>query len=305
MRRPARVLSLPPLARPLLGAKRARGVARVRQKLARAGFNLAHGTLRLPATAILDVAGRRVAVDARTTTFTIYASALARGGYEPELGAFLDLAAPGRRVVYDIGANWGHFAIHFATCTGFAGAVHAFEAAPDTAALLRRVIEAAGLGDRVTVHGFGLSASDGALPMVGGGHTSLARLVPGARGRAVAVKRLDGLELPPPDIVKIDVEGHEGEVLAGAAETIGRALPLIVLESWYGAGSLGPLRFLAERGYTLYRFAWEDADGLTLDAPREAGTLALLPLLPEDRLALPWDFNVAAIPSGLSIPGLV
>jgi hypothetical protein len=44
------------------------------------------------------------------------------------------------------------------------------------------------------------------------------------------VVRIDDLDLPPPDVMKIDVEGSEVSLLHGAAETIRRHRPVIVIE---------------------------------------------------------------------------
>ena len=43
-------------------------------------------------------------------------------------------------------------------------------------------------------------------------------------------KRLDDCGLPPVGFIKIDVEGFEAEVLAGAAELIRRDHPVLVIE---------------------------------------------------------------------------
>lgn len=43
---------------------------------------------------------------------------------------------------------------------------------------------------------------------------------------------LDGLNLQDVRLIKIDVEGHEAQVMAGAAATIERDRPLICLEDW-------------------------------------------------------------------------
>jgi hypothetical protein len=86
-----------------------------------------------------------------------------------------------------------------------------------------------------------------------------------------------------------------------------RARPIVTLESWYRAedpaAMLTPLEFLAERGYRFYRLLWEREVGgrtaLTIEPPREAtAVLALLPMAMAERPALPFDFDVVAIPEG-------
>lgn len=47
---------------------------------------------------------------------------------------------------------------------------------------------------------------------------------------AVLLVKLDGLQLPRVDLLKIDVEGMELEVLAGAKETIERCRPVMMIE---------------------------------------------------------------------------
>jgi FkbM family methyltransferase len=46
----------------------------------------------------------------------------------------------------------------------------------------------------------------------------------------VPMVTIDSLDLPRVDLIKIDVEGMEGEVLAGAAATLARAKPILIAE---------------------------------------------------------------------------
>lgn len=71
-------------------------------------------------------------------------------------------------------------------------------------------------------------SSRGALETTG-------RIPTGAAGVAtVQVRRLDTVmneeRLPPPDVMKIDVEGAEADVLAGAHETLTRYRPVLMIE---------------------------------------------------------------------------
>ncbi len=52
---------------------------------------------------------------------------------------------------------------------------------------------------------------------------------------------IERYRLPPPDWIKIDVEGMEAEVLTGASETLRRFHPQMVVEI-HGAGCEGKLQ---------------------------------------------------------------
>jgi len=56
-------------------------------------------------------------------------------------------------------------------------------------------------------------------------------LGPSPRGEPVPVMTVDSLRLPACQMLKIDVEGMEGEVIAGADETIRRCRPVIYVEN--------------------------------------------------------------------------
>ena len=74
---------------------------------------------------------------------------------------------------------------------------------------------------------------------------------------AVPVVTINGVCAGEPvTLIKIDVEGHEGAVVRGAADTIVRHAPAIVFE--YAPEMLDnivaqtPFRWLAERGYEMF-----------------------------------------------------
>ena len=136
---------------------------------------------------------------------------------------------------FDVGANMGLYALLCAALFE-PGAVHAFEPTPDTAAILRRIVKAnqcdvevfeAAVGDatgRATLH---LSEkSDASNSMVAGFKNSHVSV-------EVESVRVDDHVLRGerfPDVMKIDVETFEPAVLAGAAATIERDRPFIVIE---------------------------------------------------------------------------
>lgn len=294
--RPAEIVIQAPLARALLVEGKATGLRRWPHKAARGLFHLVHQRLGRPARAILIPRGRAsFAVDCANTGFLDFARRSRQaGGIEPEIGGLFAHLAPRVAVVYDIGANWGYYPLLFGTDPCFAGHVHAFEVHPRTAADLRDVVTSSDLDDRVTVHDCGLSDHDGEARLAATRHSYLAQVV-GAdyRGRSetVAVRRLDGLGLPPPQLIKLDVEGHEAAVLRGGAALIAKHRPLIVFESWYRPDRpdlmLEPLDWLTARGYALCRLLWR-ATGDT------RGLVELVPLRPDARPAIAAALNLLA-----------
>ncbi|HEX9570430.1 MAG TPA: FkbM family methyltransferase [Rhodospirillales bacterium] len=191
--------------------------------------------------------------------------------YEPEVAAILETLLAGERVFYDVGANWGYFTLYAAGIPGYTGAVHAFEPIADTFADLDDLARQAGLAGRVHCHPIALSDRDGEATMAFDPiDTGIARLAAAGQGgagggRRVRLARLDGLGLPAPWLMKVDVETHEAQVFRGAAAMIAGARPFIVFENWIARGdpqaTLRPLRTLEEMGYALYRPCWEFNDG--------------------------------------------
>jgi len=295
LRSPARLQVCSPLARGIL---RLDGKRRWRRKLARTAFSLVHRRLGLPARAVMRLEnGTLFSVDCADTAFLDFAQRLERdGAVEPEVTALVTHLAPRLRVVYDIGANWGYYPLLLGTDPRFAGEIHAFEIGPRTAAGLRRLVSDAGIEAQVRVHGYGLSARDGEVRLTREKHSYLARIAaPDHRGRSerARVRRLDGLDLPPPDLLKIDVEGHENEVLLGGLELLRRARPMIVFESWHrpedAARMLAPLELLEGCGYALYRPIWRGT------LPAAEGRLDLEPLAARDRAAIGLSLNLLAV----------
>ena len=302
LRRPAEIKVHSPLARALLREGKPTGLRRWSHKAARTMFHLVHQRLGRPARASLTPAGAAAGfeVDCANTGFLDFARRGDSGhGVEPEISGLFSHLAPKLMVVYDIGANWGFYPLLFGTDPRFAGEVHAFEINPRTAADLRHVVAASGLAGRVRVHAHGLSDFDGEARLEVTRHSYLARIVgdgDNAATEPVAVRRLDGLDLPAPQLIKLDVEGHEAAVLRGAAGLLDRHRPFIVFESWHQPlrpeRMLEPLRFLAARGYEFRRLVWHAYGGGT--AGERRGTVELLPLTLDQRPAITETLNLLA-----------
>lgn len=125
----------------------------------------------------------------------------------------------------DAGANVGVHTVAAARAVGAVGRVVAFEPFPATAALLRRTVSINGFESIVDVHQVALGAVDGEASLHLGtmsGHHSLYGLEHETGTCSVAVRRLDDV-VPPgtaASVLKVDVEGAELDVVAGAARIL-------------------------------------------------------------------------------------
>jgi FkbM family methyltransferase len=149
-------------------------------------------------------------------------------------------------VIVDAGAMIGNHAAYFAHHVRHTQ-VHAFEPDPANFELLARNTEPY---PTVVPCRWALSDHEGQAALHNDdprnhGHV---QLVP---GEGVQLVTLDSYDLEWVTLLKIDVEGHELEVLAGAAGTIRRWRPLILIEDW----QLSYGRALGELGYGLVA-AW-------------------------------------------------
>jgi FkbM family methyltransferase len=151
--------------------------------------------------------------------------------YEHEELAYLAARFPPGMKIVDAGANTGNHTVFFA------GAMHAetvrpIEPDPRAAAALRCAVSANGLAN-VELAGLGtaVGAAPGRMRRVASeaGGLGATRLVPDAAGE-VPVVPLDELVGGPVDLLKIDVEGMEMEVLAGAAALVARERPALFVE---------------------------------------------------------------------------
>jgi FkbM family methyltransferase len=160
-------------------------------------------------------------------------------GYEPDMrAAIARLTRPGM-TAFDIGANVGVFAVQFAALVGERGRVWAFEPEPNNLACLERTARDARLR-HLTVDRRAVSAGAGHSPFDRRGGAFSGRLAAGdayARtqntievGTVGIDEAVERGELPPPDILKIDVEGNEGLVLRGMARTLRRHGPIVICE---------------------------------------------------------------------------
>lgn len=150
---------------------------------------------------------------------------------EPELALVPWLADP-RRASLDVGANkgvWTH------VLGQHSAQVFAFEPNPKAFRVLERCKPANAQAMRIAA-----SDREGQAEFripIGrkgysnqGGSLNAAKVGDAYGSLTIETKRLDSLNLPPVGFIKIDVEGHEAEVLEGARTLIARDRPVLVIE---------------------------------------------------------------------------
>jgi FkbM family methyltransferase len=198
-----------------------------------------------------------------------------QGRIEPELDYLPRLmAGRTRRRALDVGANRGMYSY---TLADLFEEVVAFEPQRVLADELAAFARASGRSIRV--ENCGLSDLTGELefrvPLLKGRmRTSVVRgcgSLEGCDGPCetlhVAVKRLDDFAFEDVDFIKIDVEGHELQVLEGGRETLGRCRPVVLAEVDHHEGVFGFMRALGYRVEFLRDDALWPVDGETLPEP--------------------------------------
>lgn len=166
-------------------------------------------------------------------------------------------------VVWDIGGNLGIFSMFSAAKAGAGGQVFAVEPDPHYASLISRSalrqgprsspvkVLCAAVSDTIAVADFSVSAKGharSALSAVSGQSQSVSYV------RPVPTLTLDFLAeyWPAPDLIKIDVEGAEVMLLAGAGELLSRHRPTLYIEVLDdNAEAAGKL--LNNYGYSLFK----------------------------------------------------
>jgi FkbM family methyltransferase len=161
---------------------------------------------------------------------------------------FRSCVRPGMTVI-DVGANVGQMTLELAVLVGAAGKVLSIEPGRGNLALLHRHVRGNGMQDRVEIVEAACAEAHGgevefyvagdSLTSVGSGHSlagadAIQRAAPGvavhvARCAKVSIDGLCAERGLTPSMIKIDVEGGELMVLAGAKQTLAIARPLVLV----------------------------------------------------------------------------
>ena len=129
-----------------------------------------------------------------------------------------------KRVALDIGANvglWSRDLVKQFT------QVIAFE----PVAMFRECLERNVFAKNLEIKPIALGDQEGMIKMIiTEGNTGHTHVDPNSVNGDIKIVKLDSLELPVVDYVKIDCEGFEYRVLQGAEQTIKRCCPVVVIE---------------------------------------------------------------------------
>jgi FkbM family methyltransferase len=168
-------------------------------------------------------------------------------------------------VFWDFGAHFGIHTIGMSLKVGPAGQVVAFEPDPFSFAKLSRHVKLnhlhnvrlfrAGVSSRcgsgeIITYGSGASTQHFAYPDDGGLRK------PDQPFFIVQTVRADDLvanqEIRPPDLIKVDVEGHGGSALEGSSRSIADRRPIIVMSSHSTMETVGARKVLEPLGYHVH-----------------------------------------------------
>jgi FkbM family methyltransferase len=190
---------------------------------------------------------------------------LAHGVFEPESTQWVrKFLKPGMTVI-DVGANFGYYTIQFSRLVGPTGEVHAFEPTTRFRIRLMEHVESNHCAN-VTVVPSGLSDTcQRARIALGGDSATLHwpddRKVP-VGSEDITLITLDQYagesSLNRLDFIKVDIDGHEPQFLAGAGKTLLRFRPMMLMEFMQlalmrsGAGVQSLAGSLKRMGYQLH-----------------------------------------------------
>jgi len=175
------------------------------------------------------------------------------GTYEIELQRLIHAAVKPGQVFYDVGANVGFFSLLASAAVAPLGQVIAFEPLPRNLELLRANLA---LNDvrNVLIHEAAVADCPGHARFTDDASPSMGRMTTD-EGITVPTVAIDDLvaagTLPPPDVIKMDIEGAESLALAGAHDTLLQHRPLLYLSTHGFRQHEACCSFLEKLGYTI------------------------------------------------------
>ncbi len=184
------------------------------------------------------------------------------GTYEPELqSAIRQLISPGA-TVYDVGANIGYVSLLLAKQVGPTGQVFAFEPLPANLERIRQNLALNALTN-VTIIPAAVTDQNGEVAFYVHDSVGMGKAA-GSAGRSTALYRAEirvpalaldefifGQGNPPPQAVKMDIEGGEVLALPGMRRALEQFHPLMLLELHGPESEQAAWQTLTSAGYRL------------------------------------------------------
>jgi FkbM family methyltransferase len=167
----------------------------------------------------------------------------------------------------DIGANFGEVGLYAAKFVGPSGQVHVFEPQAKLANLIRVSAELNGF-KHVHTHEVALSGKDGQFNFfVPRGYTCVGSLAADTSSSSeidvmkVQARKagtyLEQLKLPRIRVIKVDVEGHEEQILSGALDFLRSNKPAAIIFESHDSGQAffdrNVVKQIASLGYNFYQ----------------------------------------------------
>jgi hypothetical protein len=116
----------------------------------------------------------------------------------------------------------------------------------------------------------------------------------------VVLKRLDDFAFEGVNFIKVDVEGAEAMVIAGAVTTLQKHHPVLVFESWRTVDDSAAFSLLRGIGYLFFAPTWETKEhqrSISITEAIDPHQMVLVQFDERERTKLPERVNVVAIPS--------
>jgi FkbM family methyltransferase len=160
-------------------------------------------------------------------------------------------------IFLDVGANVGAYTV-LASAAARARS-YAFEPSPAAIQSLHGNVALNRIADRVNIEPYAIGRAPGSVSFATGGASAMHHIGSDGSGSRIEMRTIDSYHLSPA-IMKIDVEGYEAEVLAGAIETASRPeLVAIITENSddsgkYGDGIESVSSFMSRHGFTAFTY---------------------------------------------------
>jgi FkbM family methyltransferase len=190
------------------------------------------------------------------------------GSYEYEKQKLFEQKITHGSIVYDLGAHVGFYTLLASKLTGPSGKVISFEPIQSNLNYLKKHIQINDIKN-VAIIEAAVSDMSGTVSFKEGHSSTTGHIAP-ATEEAIKLKTvsLDELislgKIPPPDFIKIDIEGAEALALGGAKKMLGNIHPAIFLATHGKIVHEECCKLLKSLAYNI-----ETIDGLPLDKSNE------------------------------------